>query len=647
MMPGTSVRTLALPLAAVFLAARSPGLWAYLRSTPEALGPQTAAALAGHCLDALLSAVFLAGACALGVAALRALGAAPKTAWKRLLLGLVVGEGLLSLALWALVAAGACGTAGCAGLLILLAAAAWRGRAELAVLRPASPRGRLETVCASVALAALLRGAAAAGAPVTDWDTLAYHFAFPKLYLLAGSFHRLPWSTTAHYPLNAEMLYAWALALRGAQLAQWLSWWHGPLLLAAAGAWAFELAGRRAAWPAAALLAATPAFSRVLGSGKNDLQAGLAILAALWAALEAARDRDGRGWLGAGLAVGAAAAAKLTGLWAAGALGLLALDETRRRRSARPALLLLAGAAALGSWWYVRNLVWTGNPVWPLLGGWLGDARGAAVYARLRAADTGGVARTPLNFLLSPFWLVLSPDRFLHPPRELLVTVALAAAAVRRRAALPRPVFAFALFYFAAWFFVSQDGRFLLPLDAVLAVAAAGLLEAVPPAGWRGGLALAALAVGLAPALSLSPNNELFGFLALSPKHDAADARDRYLLHSLGAPYALAQAANALPEGAKLLLYRDVRGFHLDRPYACAEPLDAGVVEFDKLDDSEQLAAQLKAQGFTHLLFNPTLGGYHGDQEYYARADRLMDELIRRHGERLASFGPLALYALR
>jgi hypothetical protein len=34
---------------------------------------------------------------------------------------------------------------------------------------------------------------------------LAYHLAFPKIYLQAGSFLRLPWSINAHYPLHQEM----------------------------------------------------------------------------------------------------------------------------------------------------------------------------------------------------------------------------------------------------------------------------------------------------------------------------------------------------------------------------------------------------------------------------------------------------------
>ena len=636
---------ISLAAAAAFLAARSAGLWSYLRSTPGALGPQTAAALVWQLADAAAAGLFLAGASALGAAALARLGASARAPWRRALFGLVVGEALLALLLWALLALGACTATAAALLLLALAAASWRDRGALARLRPSGPRGWLEALCAAIVFAALLRGAAAAGAPATDWDTLAYHFAVPKIYLLDGSFHRLAWSTTAHYPLNAEMLYAWALALRGARLAQWLSWWHGPLLLAAVAAWSAELFGRKAAWTAAALLAATPAFSRVLGSGKNDLQASLAILAALLSSLETAAAKEDRGWLRTGLLAGAAAATKLTGLWAAGALAVAAASQPRAR-AGRAVALFLAGTAALGAGWYARNWIWTGDPVWPLLGRWFGDGQAAAVFARLRAADTGGVPRTALNFLVSPGWLVARPELFLHPPRELLVAVALGAAAAWRRATLPAAAFAFGLFYYAAWFFVSQDGRFLIPLDALLAAALAGLLAA-PPRGWRRVLALAALALGLSPALALTPNNELFGFLALSPRHDAADARDRYLLRSLGAPYALSRAANALPPGAKLLLYRDVRGFYLDRPYACGEPLDPGVARFDELSDGEDLAGRLKAQGFTHLLLNPTLGGYRGDQAYYARADRLVEELLARHGRLLSAFGPLGLYELR
>ena len=268
----------------------------YLLSSPSSLGPQTLAALLRHALDLSLVAVALAGAASAGRRALRAAGALPNDpAWFGWVCGLVAGEAAWSLSVWLLVAGGLCQPLPCAALWLFLAAAAWRDRRELARLVPPAARGTLAIAACAVTLACLLLGAIAAGAPPTDWDTLVYHFALPKLYLAQGGFHRLPWSVSAHFPLNAEMLYAWALALRGDEAAQWLSWLHGPLLLVVAAAWASGGRSSTVGWVTAALLAATPAFCRVLGTGKNDLQTALAVTATIGAALEARRRPSARG----------------------------------------------------------------------------------------------------------------------------------------------------------------------------------------------------------------------------------------------------------------------------------------------------------------------------------------------------------------
>lgn len=519
------------------------------------LGPQTVAAVLGHALDLAL---------ALGVWLGCAAVARPLKL--DLLASAVVGQVLVSAALFA---------AGLLGLydarLLTVAAVLLAALGYATVERP-RPRWSWWWAVAGLGL---LRGAVAAGAPVTDWDTLAYHLGLPKLWLLLGRHARFDWSVTAHLPHSSEMLNLLLLAARGGEAAQWLQWVNGAALVAAVG----PVGG--------AVLAVQPPFQRVLGTGKSDLACALAAVLAV----QAWRRGDLRA---AGLLSGAAASLKLTGLWVLASLGLL----TRSRKFVLPALLL-------GSLWYARNLAWTGNPVWPFFTD--------PSYARQRASNTGGVEQTPLNFVLSPALTVVRSERFLH-------------AAPWLTAAAPFSVMPwdFAALYWTCWFWVSQDGRYLLP---VYSVAAAGLRP------WAAPLALV-------PLKDLRLGNEAFGFFAARPSDGAPPLR-RYLERALGAPYLVMSEANRLlPPEARVAVLFDPRGYYLERDHACYLPVDAG-----PLDWARPLGPQLRALGFTHVLHNPTLGRPKGDAAYYEAAERGADELVRGL-PRLAGAGPIGLYRL-
>src|SRR4029077_7730917 len=96
---------------------------------------------------------------------------------------------------------------------------------------------------------------------------------------------------------------------------------------------------------------------------------GLAAFAffAVYASARWLRSED-PGWARvAGGFAGFAAATKYSGLFFVGLIaGALVLFLARRRAPARRSLFGFVAAAALaGGAWYVLNVLWTGNPVWP------------------------------------------------------------------------------------------------------------------------------------------------------------------------------------------------------------------------------------------------------------------------------------------
>ena len=193
------------------------------------------------------------------------------------------------------------------------------------------------------------------------------------------------------------------------------------------------------------------------------------------------------------------------------------------------------------------------------------------------------------------------------------------------------------------WFWVYQDWRYFLPAIALMAA-----LEAFwAIENWRLGrwklVSVFALVLAVAPVLEISANNESYAFFHLKPQQSHLSSRQRYLELSLGPPFMVEEIANKiLPPKAKILMYRDVRGYYLDRDYAWGDPLNPGVVDFLSVRSSADLLSRLRAQGFGYILYDPWIGHYQGYPGYYQRADRLVMGVLAR-SQKLVSIGGVSI----
>ncbi|MBI2915245.1 MAG: phospholipid carrier-dependent glycosyltransferase, partial [Elusimicrobia bacterium] len=177
-------------------------------------------------------------------------------------------------------------------------------------------------------------------APPTDWDTLVYHLAFPKIFLGNGQLLRLPWAINAHYPLNTEMIYTLALAIQGELAAHWINFWHGGLLLATTACLLRRYFGKEAILLALATFALQPIFQRVIGNASTDFPiawAGLLSFFCFFRAQETLQEttvsqETARPWyLLTGLCCGLAMGYKLTGTWIAATVSILILSSKFQR----------------------------------------------------------------------------------------------------------------------------------------------------------------------------------------------------------------------------------------------------------------------------------------------------------------------------
>jgi len=428
-------------------------------------------------------------------------------------------------------------------------------------------------------------------------DALRHHFNFAAIAVRDHGLSWAPIGLFAH-PQGGEMFYVWGLLLTGPRAGTLVLALHGLVLVAAVALLAREYGGRREALYAAAIVISTPLVWYLTFEAKVDLvylmHAALALVAfARW------RARDHARWLAAaGAFAGFAASSKPLGLYVVLALTLaIGVTLATRRAAARGAIAYAITLAVAGAPWAVRNLAETGDPLWPLLTPWLGGPDGSAAAwreTRERLDVIVPFGRGALGFVEGLSALIAGAPalfgRSLAGPLllcgvPLLVRVPHAARAMSGLAVV-------ALGYYAIWFAGSQQGRYLLPVTLILAVAAGAGLAAARAAG-------AAVVIGwCAVSLALA----LVRLLLVAPVIAGAEPVDAFLERTSAFHREIRWMNDRLPPDA--VVASDHAGlYYLERRAIWLTDFQA-FVDWERVRDVPDLRAALARYGATHLFLS-------------------------------------------
>ncbi len=634
---------------------------AYLGPVYAALGggvrwrpPQlSAGAVLRSALDLVTAAAIALAWLGIGRWLLDRLRPAGLTPPERLLFGTGLGAGVLGLLVLFLGLAGLPGRPLLLGLFILPALLTLPGNIKL--LRsltwpwPGRMIGLLLLVTTLLALTLALL-------PPTSWDGLFYHLTGPKLYLAQGAIRPGPDIPHLNFPSLMEMNFLLAMAARSDTSAVLLHFTFGLLLTGLIYVMARELLRVKNSWLAVLFLLSMPMVFTLAGWAYSDLALAFYQVGALHALLKwraGRHDGPGRsrpgGWLILSASLcGLAMSVKYTSFMAP--LTLLALLLWWHRRRLKqviwPAAVLLVLAALVASPWYVKNLAFTGNPVYPfILGGRDWDDFRAAAYAE---AGTG-IGYDPANcqpgavehlvgqhaqgcrldlptlfrrLATLPFDLTLglrdaSRDGDTGPLILLFLPLLLIYALSRKGAGRPDGFDAllfFALVQLVFWTFgvvVSASlwqSRLLLPALAALCPALAWLLEDLarfdrPRFSLQRQLYLViglvlfvGLAIRLANWLPQQPWTYLIG----------AETPAENLERRLGWHYQAMQAVNELPDGAVVTFLWEPRSYYCQRECRPDSILD----KFGHLTylhgDAGAIAQAWRDEGVSHVLIFET-----------------------------------------
>ena len=207
-----------------------------------------------------------------------------------------------------------------------------------------------------------------------QWDDLSYHAPAVAQWLADERLSLAPFSYHSYYPFNAELLSLWYVLPFRADGSSSLAalTWLAVTVVAIAALVSAAGSGRTAAALSVALFLASPEVLKAAQTfSAVDLAGPAMILVAIAFALPSDTDNRyaGRDAVYCGLACAFAAGCRVAFVPASALIFfwfiLLRQRGTDGISRAKTAALFALAAAALASCWYIRNLILTGNPLFP------------------------------------------------------------------------------------------------------------------------------------------------------------------------------------------------------------------------------------------------------------------------------------------
>jgi len=479
--------------------------------------------------------------------------------------------------------------------------------------RESIPRRSIGQVLSFVAVAGpfLVMMGLGAMLPTIEFDALEYHLQGPKEFYLDGRIAFLPHNVYASMPFGVEMLHLlgmlvvgdwWLGALAGQELVAWFA----PASAVLIGSTAARVGGSaRAGWFAALIYLTTPWIFRVAASPFVEGPLCFFHAALVWAVVRF-------GWLGGKVSEGSkpspVASGVLVGLLAGGAMAikypalisavipasLVVLIEARRTRSSRLIAGFAVGLGLVVSPWLGKNVVDTGNPVYPLAWSVFGGSEwDAGREAQWQAAH--GAKPVRLDLFARSVLDAAGRSDWQSPLYAALAPLAWLGLTGRRTASA---LAIYSAYLFATWWLLTHRlDRFWLPMLPPLAVLAGLGADAFAATsrmafGWL--VIVLALAIGSNATLC---STELSGPTAWTG--DLAAVRDETARS--GTP-SLARLDSALPPGARPLLIGQAGAFGLRHRPVYNTVFNRDTFESLARDKSpEQIRAALTDRGITHV----------------------------------------------
>lgn len=488
--------------------------------------------------------------------------------------------------------------------------------------------------------------------PPWDYDGLAYHLQGPRLFLEAGRIIPIPDNWFTYYPSTWEMIYMLGMGLGSDIFARLIHFSTLIVFLLATYAFGRRFLPKSGGWLAAAILLGIPILPLWGNAAYTDIAWALFQFLAIALFLVCIKERNP--WLLglSGIMQGLALGSKYLALSGAGILFVFVLwyslrDEgkwTGWKKVIRDGMIFGLGASIVALPWYLKNFIWTGNPVFPLyFPQQVIDPTQLMIW--MDYVNSFGTGKNWYDYLLLPFNLYLQHDKF---------------GTFMGSMEMPSPLFLFVLVYpwlrktidiairnildllgliliaqFIFWALGSHQNRFLLPLFPGLSILAAVVLMSLSKRllkyklgrsimiGLSAGMVLVTLIFMYMYVGFLKPYNVLLG----------NETKSGFLESVLRDYSGITYINNSLPLNTKVMFIWDGRGYYCNNKCLADVDQSRWSALIQNTSTLEEISDWLQERNITHLFFSKediTFFLLKHDQkgEYLKATKYLLDEFV-------------------
>ncbi|MCP4901989.1 MAG: hypothetical protein GY906_33915, partial [bacterium] len=369
---------------------------------------------------------------------------------------------------------------------------------------------------------------------------------------------------------------------------------------------------------AAAIIATTPAVFEMATVCGTELGVAAFGTCAWLILLTHKTQRDNRAYVLVGILVGLAVGCKYLALAnVALPLGLvmMAMSWPRTRNGIgwlavwlRPVAITTVIAIGVAAPWAIRNMVATGNPVYPYLAGSLASSSSETADSTTDIAEgIGDLQIQPQRFRSALTLGTFERLGFAGKPGAVyLWLLPLWIFGLFRRTADPHSRLLFAAFALGvlAWALAPPFGRYLIP---TLALGAAGIAAAFEQATRKmpRGLTIGLLCV-MAIVMLGNINPFKTQYVAAQTAVTLGLTPEGTLLNRHVSHWPAVEVINALPADSRVLLIAEARTFGIDRDLVAQDPIGRPmlVTLCEQEDSSDEVLGRLREMGITHVLVN-------------------------------------------
>ena len=487
--------------------------------------------------------------------------------------------------------------------------------------------------------------------PPRGFDILTYHLAVPKAYIAAHKIVYMPSLLFSNFPMLVDMMYLNGLLLKNAILPNLFSYGLGLTFLLAVYSFCKKFFNKKIAILSSLIFYSFPIIIQSTSTAHVDIQLALFVFLSIYG-LFLYFDSQKSSWLLlSAIFAGLTISSKITGIL--GVVGILVLlgfylflRFLKKKVSFQAVFFKLAIFCLIifliFAPWLLKTYVHTGNPVWPLFNdffdGKYWDAKHQENYASERVLKrelslvnylrlpwdihtlTGSdIGNIDADDHVGPFFLAFLPLYFL----------------LRRKNKIINWSFFLLFVYITIWFFISGIFRHILFSVPFIAIISSYVFMELYKNKFLSKILRILLILTLCFNLLVLIGTHYRGVPVLVGLQN----EDEYYSKYTGAIYDASKFINSnLPEDSRILLFRDNRGYFLEREYVLADPLLQAYVDYLKFENEDDYYKRLKEGGITHLLVNYEFtfrGNILNEYRYSKKILDMNDKLLKKYTVKL------------